>query len=392
MDAPLDGPATDSPVEDAPLDRSVADVPVVDAPVVDAPGDTPIDAPSDTPPADAPPDVPLPPDAASDGPGDGEADATPGDAEVDAYADPDAQNCWPPLNTPEQCGSCGTRCSGTTPVCSWTIDSWQCVASCEQPLVQCSGACVDLNSDAFHCGGCDQACPSGLCQSGTCVGARAGNVVTLCMNYEESYQNQPATVLLGNAVFLPPNRPVRILAYNRYVDPKVETSVNTTIRWSAPSPGSYTISPVSGDSELLNRLSVLDYDLFLMYDQPNAPEGILASFGEGWSQSLLSFARAGGTVIVLDGGGGEMWTFLAAAGLLEVTGELDRSGSELYVRVQTNALARALLSPFLAWQRTCAFETPLVPDQSSAFVVTDTASGDLGAPVVVHRAMLPPVP
>jgi hypothetical protein len=212
------------------------------------------------------------------------------------------------------------------------------------------------------------------------------------MDYAEAYPSQPPTVLLGNAVFLPPNRPVRILGYNGYADEQVEASVNTTIGWSAPTPQSYTISPVSGSTELLNRLSVLDYDVFLMYDQPYAPEGILRGLGEAWSQSLLSFARAGGTVIVLDGGGGEMWSFLTAAGLLDVSGELDRTGSQLYVRVQTNALARALLSPFLAWRRTCAFDTPLLPDRATALVVTDVASGEWGAPVVVHRAVVPPTP
>lgn len=31
----------------------------------------------------------------------------------------------------------------------------------------CAGTCVDLDSDASHCGGCDQPCPTG-CQAGTC--------------------------------------------------------------------------------------------------------------------------------------------------------------------------------------------------------------------------------
>lgn len=44
---------------------------------------------------------------------------------------------------------------------------------CVDGLTACDGACVDTDSDAGHCGGCDQACDPGIaCQEGACVTER----------------------------------------------------------------------------------------------------------------------------------------------------------------------------------------------------------------------------
>lgn len=50
----------------------------------------------------------------------------------------------------DNCGKCGTVCTGTTPAC-------------------CAGACVDLSSDAKNCGACGKVCASGkTCTKGVC--------------------------------------------------------------------------------------------------------------------------------------------------------------------------------------------------------------------------------
>ncbi|WP_230467499.1 hypothetical protein [Lujinxingia vulgaris] len=41
---------------------------------------------------------------------------------------------------------------------------------CADGKTRCDGRCVDLQSDAFHCGGCGEVCaPPGICDRGQCV-------------------------------------------------------------------------------------------------------------------------------------------------------------------------------------------------------------------------------
>ena len=40
--------------------------------------------------------------------------------------------------------------------------------TCDPGLEDCYGACVDLQTDVDHCGNCDTACPTGVCNAGVC--------------------------------------------------------------------------------------------------------------------------------------------------------------------------------------------------------------------------------
>ena len=317
-------------------------------------------------------------------------DASDGEA-PDSGADVEVDGCVEPYDTPAQCGACDVACEPSRPVCGQEFEGvWSCLPTCRSPLPDdCSGTCTNLDTDPFNCGRCGNECPSGICAAGVCVGAGLGHVVLMCMDFTQSFNGQPATTLLGNAVFLSAKRPVRILAYNRYAAPAVERQVIATIRWAAPNAQSYGITAVNVDDDVPRDLSPLSYEVLLVYDQPNAPPGTLGALGTAWASALASFTEAGGTVIVLDGGGGEMYEFLTNAGLLAVTGEIPLTG-QLYVRSGTDALAQRTVSPFRALPRTCGFLTSIVPDSATAFVVTDTSSGEWGNPVVVHRAILPP--
>jgi len=133
--------------------------------------------------------------------------------------------CVPPYNTATDCGECGRRCSNSTPVCAPVGGGYDCVPLCEEPLVDCSGSCVDLNNDSKNCGACGRVCPSAICQGAECIGAAAGHIIAICMNYRQTAADSQPTALLGNAVLLPLTDNVRILAYDGYAEPTVRAHV-----------------------------------------------------------------------------------------------------------------------------------------------------------------------
>lgn len=67
------------------------------------------------------------------------------------------------LNTDaKHCGSCNNAC-GANMVCNMGM----CAGGCG-PLMQCGSSCVDLQTDANHCGICNNACQGIPCTSGKC--------------------------------------------------------------------------------------------------------------------------------------------------------------------------------------------------------------------------------
>jgi hypothetical protein len=88
------------------------------------------------------------------------------------------------------CGSkvCGDNgCGGACGACSGsqTCDATgQCVTptpTCAAPKQMCGAACVDVQSDATHCGTCSKACASGeLCSAGTCKAGGCATGLTQC--------------------------------------------------------------------------------------------------------------------------------------------------------------------------------------------------------------------
>jgi hypothetical protein len=85
----------------------------------------------------------------------------------DCNTDPQ-DGCETALNVPETCGACDHSCPAGE-----ACHQGECVLQCPDGLMNCSGACIDPQSDPYHCGGCDQACQlpnaSSSCQAGACV-------------------------------------------------------------------------------------------------------------------------------------------------------------------------------------------------------------------------------
>jgi hypothetical protein len=72
------------------------------------------------------------------------------------------------------CGTCGNSCSGATPVCAASGETYACGSGCPSTTpTPCGGSCVDVQTDVNNCGGCGAAfaCASGqTCSSGRCFG------------------------------------------------------------------------------------------------------------------------------------------------------------------------------------------------------------------------------
>jgi len=303
---------------------------------------------------------------------------------------PDAE-CLPPFNTPFRCGDCQTRCTPEE-FCSPADGGFACIP-CPEPLRRCGNVCIDLNTDALNCGRCGNVCPTRLCQGGRCVGAAAGHLVLMCTNYEQTPVDSPHTRALANAVFLPPGNAVRILAYQQYSVPLNKNKVDSLINASAATRSrTVQITPATDAPEVVANLNVLSYDVFLVYDQRNAPADTLGPIGTSWNATLTSFARAGGIVIVMDSGTGtaEMDALITNAGLLNVTGESEINAITVFNRAPGDAIGIGVLSPYLSQRETCTFVTSARPSPEQAFVITTaTEDGTPGDPVIVHRIVVP---
>lgn len=268
---------------------------------------------------------------------------------------------------------------------------------CNAPSTTCAQACVDTQTDPLHCGDCFTECPSGLCTAGQCVGAASGHIVLMCTNMRLATPTSSFGILLGNAAFLPlsnlaPSRPLRILAYSKYADAPSIASTTAAIDYAAGQRGrTVSLTSVTDDALIASQLKVLNYELFLVYDQPNAPVGGMAQNGSDWSAAISNFVGSGGTVVMLSSGtstrgDGDMDEFATNAGLLTITGETDANLQLLYNRAPTDAVGTGASKLFLPPRDTCTFTTPAPTEATTVFVVSDSAPVDgLGRPTVVHR-------
>jgi hypothetical protein len=87
--------------------------------------------------------------------------------------------CVDTASDPTACGSNLVQCSGNTPSC----ENGVCVASCSQHPDTCGSACVDLDWDPLHCGGCDaqNVCAADeVCITGNCRAWMVGVACNAC--------------------------------------------------------------------------------------------------------------------------------------------------------------------------------------------------------------------
>ena len=212
------------------------------------------------------------------------------------------------------------------------------------------------------------------------MGGTFGHVVLMCIDYQETARSSPIQRLLGNAVFLPGARLARILAFDGFTPTTLRDNVDLTLTWAAGEGGeSYRLTHESDPNEIPNRLTIENFDTFLVYSQPDATSGQLASLGAGWKSKISTFVDDGGTVVVLSGG--QMKEFISQAGLLNVSAETSVMGVPLFNRTPTDAVGINVLSPFQSRANTCRFTTSDLPGPNLSYVITgDAAAGAAGCP------------
>jgi hypothetical protein len=75
--------------------------------------------------------------------------------------------CVDPASDPDHCGGCGQACAAGD-VC----DVGACTSECGEGRDVCARACVVLQSDPLHCGSCGETCDlDGACVAGDCIDA-----------------------------------------------------------------------------------------------------------------------------------------------------------------------------------------------------------------------------
>jgi hypothetical protein len=280
--------------------------------------------------------------------------------------------CVDPSLDPENCGDCNNICA--TGVCL----SGTCLL-CGPDESVCEQRCLNLSTDPDNCGACGVPCPSGLCSNGRCEAAGTGRAIVIGHDYTKN--RSAMNRILGNAVFLWPVNPVRLLAYPGDADPVAIGGANSAIQQVATATGRQPSVTIAGSSaEVPAALAATD--VFLIYGQTQASDSTLARLGQDWKAAMTTFVQTGGTVIVLDASyAANRGTvqILSQAGLFDIVRGNSITGDVCSVIARGDALATGLL-------RTYRCEV-----NSANFTINDTATtitpvvADGVATVVVHK-------
>ena len=202
-----------------------------------------------------------------------------------------ASECVNPNTDARHCGRCGSACASGE-VCS----AGSCMAQCELPLTLCNNRCFDLQYEPEHCGRCGRRCTSGICELGVCADAIAGQTVVI--GHDFSNANNAMQRLAGNAVFLAPGAPVRVLVYEGEADQASIAGVEAAIDVVKKETGRDWQRIVA--IEALVPLQLSAADVLLVHAQAGARKSTLTKLGLQWGNAMAQFVALGGVIVLFD--------------------------------------------------------------------------------------------
>jgi len=282
----------------------------------------------------------------------------------------------------DQCGACTTAC-GSEQFCAAGV----CVDTCEAPLRPCGGACVDFQQDGYNCGGCGRVCASGLCRDGECTDAVAGSVVVIGHDYSTAASLTMQRVA-GNALFLAPGAPVRALVYAGMAAPASVSGVTAAVESIVRADGRDWTETAATDPEQVGA-QLAGVDAFLIHAQQGATDAVLDELGERWGLSMAQFLLRGGVIVLFEtqsSDNGGTFRILQPAGLFSCASREAIAAQTLFVDLAAlgSGVATRLTRDYRGQDTTVRFLDPDL-DGLATVVVRD---GDDEA-VVVHRVVVP---
>jgi hypothetical protein len=245
-------------------------------------------------------------------------------------------------------------------------------SACAEEESVCGQQCTNTAADPDNCGGCGVPCASGLCSNSQCEVAGTGRVIVIGHDY---LKNRPAmNRILGNAVFLWPTNPVRLLAYQGAANPIAIAGADAAIDQVTLDTGRQVERTDAAAADVATLLGATD--VLLIYGQEQASDATLTQLGQEWAGAISTFVTLGGTIIVLDAfypANAGTVQILSQAGLFDVQRNASTTDSVCTVAARGDALASGLPKTYRCEQNSVSFTTTEIGAAVTSVVESGTS-------------------
>ena len=245
-------------------------------------------------------------------------------------------------------------------------------SACAEEESVCGQQCTNTAADPDNCGGCGVPCASGLCSNSQCEIAGTGRVIVIGHDY---LKNRPVmNRILGNAVFLWPINPVRLLAYQGAANPTAIAGADAAIDQVTLATGRQVERTDATAADVATQLAATD--VFLIYGQEQASDATLTQLGQDWADAMSTFVNRGGTMIVLDAfypANAGTVQILSQSGLFDVQRNSSATDSVCAVAARGDALASGLPRTYRCEQNSVSFTTTEVGAAVTSVVESGTS-------------------